>query len=179
MIRALQWLKQTLLNNIGLKLISVGLALLLQIVVQHDSVRDSEVELRLQLVNLPKGLLFVGVAPPALKVRVRARWGTIRELLADHNTTLTADLGQYRDGERYIFDLTAIRQQMLPLRVEVLAVEPPSLDVRLDKRASKMVPVEATLTGEVAVGFHLNPQGIVIELAASGAQWTRPRTGEH
>ncbi len=165
MIAALQWLKLTLLNNIGLKLISLGLAALLQIVVQHDSVRDSEVDIRLQLANLPKGLLFVGPAPLALKVRVRARWGTIRELLVDHTTTFTADLGQYRDGERYIFDLAAIRQQMLPLRVDVLAVEPASLDVRLDKRASKLVQVEATLTGEVAAGFHLKAQGVVIEPA--------------
>ncbi len=149
--------------NLGLKLISIALATLLHIVVQRDSVKESELAVPLIVTNVAKNKVFVGEAPEAVKVRVRGRRGAIQELLRDHAGRLSMDLAAYRDGERYVFDPRTVEVQLGKGQIEVLAVEPPSLLVRLDQAAEVTVPVEVPVSGEPAVGFRQSQKGVVVD----------------
>ena len=149
--------------NIGLKVISIGLATLLHLVVQRDSVKESELAVPLTVTNVARNKVFVGEAPEAVKVRVRGRRGAIQQLLRDRSGRLQMDLSAYRDGERFVFDPRAVEVQLGAAQVEVLGVEPASLLVRLDSAAEVTVPVEVPISGEPAPGFHQGQKGVVVE----------------
>ncbi len=151
--------------NLGLKLISIALAALLHMVVQRDSVKESELAVPITVTNVAKNKVFVGEAPEAVKVRVRGRRGAIQQLLREHAGRLAMDLAAYRDGERYVFDLRNVEVQLGAPQIEVLAVEPPSLLVRLDQAAEVTVPVEVPISGEPAPGFRQSQKGAVVDPA--------------
>jgi len=152
-------------ENIGLKLLALLLSILIHVVVQRDSVRETEVDLPITVQNLPKGQVFVGALPETVKVRVRGRRGGIRELLADRTAKVVLDLGAYRDGERYVFEQDVVEQQLPSRHVEVLGVQPASIDVRLEAMEERTVPVEPTVQGEPAAGFRVLPKGVRAEPA--------------
>ncbi len=149
--------------NLGLKLISIALAALLHMVVQRDSVKESELAVPLTVTNVAKNKVFVGEAPEAVKVRVRGRRGAIQQLLREHAGRLSMDLAAYRDGERYVFDPRTVEVQLGSAQIEVLSVEPPSLLVRLDQAAEVIVPVEVPISGEPAAGFRQGPKGVIVD----------------
>ncbi len=156
-------LRTLVTGNLGLKLVSIALAGLLHVVVERDSVKDSELAVPLSVTNVAKNKVFVGEAPDAVKVRVRGRRGAIQQLLRDHALRLSMDLAAYRDGERFVFDPRTVEVQLGAGQIEVLAVEPPSLLVRLDQAAEVTVPVEVPISGEPAPGFHQSQKGVVVE----------------
>ena len=156
-------LRDAATHNFGLKLVSLLLAALLHLVVQRDSVRDSELAVPLVLQNIPKGKVFVGQVPEAVKLRVRGRRGAIQALLREHPARVTADLGAYRDAERFVFDLRTLEVQLGNGQIDVLGVDPPSLLVRLDTAAEVTVPVEVPVSGEPAAGFRVTTKGIVAD----------------
>lgn len=156
-------IRDALTRNLGLKVISLVLAALLHLVVQRDSVRDSELSVPLLIQNVPKGKVFVGQAPESLKLRVRGRRGAIQQLLREHPARVTADLSAYRDSERHVFDPRALEVQLQTGQVEVLGAEPPSLLVRLDTATEAVVPIEVPVSGEPAAGFRVGAKGVQVD----------------
>lgn len=159
----LRYLRDLVTHNLGLKVFALMLAVLIHVVVQRDSVRETDVDVPVALLNVPKGQVFVGNVPETVKVRVRGRWGGIRELLSDRTTKVVVDLGPYRDGERFVFEQEAVEQQLPSRHVEVLGVEPASLAVRLEALEERLVPVEAVVSGEPAPGFRVAPRNLKVE----------------
>ncbi len=151
--------------NLGLKILSIALAALLHMVVQRDSVKESELAVPIALINVAKTKVFVGEAPEAVKVRVRGRRGAIQQLLRDRPGRLSIDLAAYRDGERFVFDPRTVEVQLGSSQIEVLGIEPPSLLVRLDQAAEVTVPVEVPISGEPATGFRQSQKGAVVDPA--------------
>lgn len=156
-------LRSLVTANFGLKLVAVALAALLHLVVQRDSVKESELAVPIAVTHLPRNKVFVGEAPEAVKVRVRGRRGAIQQLLRERPARLTLDLAAYRDGERFVFDLRTVEVQLNVGQIEVLAIDPPALLVRLDQAAEVTVPVEVPLSGEPAVGFRQSARGVVVD----------------
>lgn len=159
----LRSIREAFTRNTGLKLVSLLLAVLIHIVVQRDSVREAEVEVPLALVNTPPGQVFVGSLPESVKVRVRGRWGGIRELLSDRTSKIALDLSEYRDGERFVFEQRVVAQQLPSRHVEVLGVEPAALAVDLEPLAEKVVPIDVTVSGEPAPGFRVGPRSLRVD----------------
>ncbi len=151
----LRWLRETVTQNIGLKLLSLLLAVLIHVVVQRDSVRETTVEMPVAVVGVPKGLVFTGDLPEVAKIRVRGRWGGIRELLSDRTARIVIDTSAYRNGQRFVFEHRAVEQQLPSRHVEVLGLEPASVEVRLETLEQRNLPVEVSLTGEPAPGFRV------------------------
>lgn len=152
--------------NAQLKLLALGAAVVLQLVVYRDSVRDVEVSLPLQLHGVPAGQVYVGTLPERLRLRVRGRRVALSELEALRARPLTVDLSSYRDGERYVFEPRQLEQLPMLRGVEVVAAEPASLDVRLEAQESRMVPVEALLSGEPATGLRASARAVVLQPAS-------------
>lgn len=160
MTKLLRLVRDFLTRNIGLKLLSLSLAVLIHIVVQRDSVREAELEVPLSLTNVAPDRVFVGSLPDVVKVRVRGRWGGIRELLSDRASRIVVDAGQYRDGERHVFEHRRVQQQLSSRNVEVLAVDPPSLQIRLEPIDFHDVPVDVGVTGQAAAGYEVLPRDV-------------------
>lgn len=158
----MRWLRALVLDNAALKVLSVLLAVLIHLVVRRDSVREFNINVAAAVSALPKGQVFVGTLPSEVEVRVRGRWSGIRELIVDHSRRLSIDLSAYRDGERYAFDLRDVQMQIAARDVEVLAVRPAALDVRLQRLARRRVAVQVSTTGDPAQGFGIGPKSVTV-----------------
>lgn len=158
-------LRDLLMVNAQLKLVAVVAAVVLQLVVYRDSVRDVEIQLPLQVVGVPAGQVYVGTLPERLRLRVRGRRVALAELAAQMARPLTVDLSSYRDGERFEFEPRQLEQQAMLRGVEVVAAEPASLDVRLEVQQTRSLPVEVLLSGEPAVGYRASVRNAVVQPA--------------
>ena len=151
--------------NAQLKLLAIGAAVVLQLVVYRDSVRDVEVSLPLQVIGVPAGQIYVGSLPDRVRLRVRGRRVALTDLEALRARPLTVDLSSYRDGERYVFEPRQLEQQSMLRGVEVVAAEPASLDVRLEAQETRAVPVEVLISGEPAVGYRASARTALVQPA--------------
>lgn len=167
-----------------LKVVSLVLAVGIQLAVHRSSVQDVTVTLPVQMVGVPAGQAYVGSLPDRVRLRVRGRRVALAELEANVSKKLPVDLTSYRDGERYVFDPRQLGQLPLLMGVEVVAVEPASLDVRLEAMETRTLPVEAVLAGEAAPGFRVSSRTVKLapdHVRVSGPasrlrKWTSVRT---
>ncbi|MFZ4579262.1 MAG: YbbR-like domain-containing protein [Myxococcota bacterium] len=156
----LDFLKGLFTRHLGLKILSLVLAFLIHGVVQRDNVREADFEVPVVLAGTPKGQAFVGKLPEVVKVRVRGRWGGIRELLSNRSSKVLVDMSSLRNGENYVFERRAVEQQLSSRHVEVVGVEPALIEVRLENVEEKVVPVEVSLVGEPAPGFRVGSRSL-------------------
>jgi len=135
----------------GLKIVSVGLAILLWMMVssQRASV-ERGLRIPLELQNLPENLEMV--EPPQESVDVRVR-GTADALgrLGQGDLVATIDLSTAQPGRR-LFHLSAERVKA-PFAVTVTHVAPASVGIRFEPSATRIVPVLPSVEGEPAAGF--------------------------
>jgi len=164
-MRLMAWLRDLVAVNLGLKLLAVALAIGVQIVIARDGVRDADVFARVRLFGVADNQIFTGLAPESVRLRVRARRVALEDLKAERNLEVAVDLGRHKDGERLLFEPRRI-EDGLPVRaVEVVAIDPPSLEVQLDALLTRTMAIEAALSGEAAPGWRANPKAVKIEPA--------------
>jgi len=104
----------------------------------------------LALVAVPKDLVVTTAIRETISARLRGRLSVLRSLSAQ-NLAATLDLSEYRAGD-WIF---TVRPQALnvPAEVEVVALEPTKVKIKLDQRRQKYVPIRPFLVGELPVGY--------------------------
>lgn len=135
----------------GLKVVSVGLAVLLWVMVSSErAFVERGLRIPLELQNLPENLEMVEPPQEAVDVRVR---GTADALgrLASGDLVATLDLSTAQPGRR-LFHLSAERVKA-PFAVAVTQVLPSSVAIRFEPSASRIVPVQPSIEGEPAPGF--------------------------
>jgi len=139
------------LAQTGLKIVSIALAVVLWMMVssQRASV-ERGLRIPLELQNLPENLEMVD--PPQESVDVRVR-GTADALgrIAPGDLVATVDLSAAQPGRR-LFHLSTERVKA-PFAVIVTQVTPPSVAIRFEPSAIRVVPVIASVEGEPAPGF--------------------------
>jgi YbbR domain-containing protein len=137
--------------HLGLKLVSVALAVLLWMMVasQRASV-ERGLRIPLELQNLPENLEMV--EPPQESVDVRVR-GTADALgrIAPGDLVAFVDLRSAQAGRR-LFHLSPERVKA-PFAVIVTQVTPSSVAIRFEPSATRIVPVIPSVEGEPAPGF--------------------------
>lgn len=135
----------------GLRVVSVALAVLLWMMVstQRASV-ERGLRIPLELQNLPENLEMV--EPPQESVDVRVR-GTADALgrISPGDLVATVDLSAAQAGRR-LFHLSPERVKA-PFAVTVMQVTPPSVAIRFEPSATRIVPVLPSVEGEPAPGF--------------------------
>jgi YbbR domain-containing protein len=138
------------LRHFGLKVLSLGLALLLWVTVAGEQTVERSLRVPLEFQQFPAGLELRGEIPATVDVRVRGTSGALSRL-APGDVVAVLDLRAARPGQR-LFHLTA-EQVRTPFGVEVVQVTPPSMAMAFDGSASKLVPVIPPLDGRPAAGF--------------------------
>jgi YbbR domain-containing protein len=137
-------------RNLGLKLLSVGLATLLWLAVLGQHVVERGVRVPLEFQNVPGALEIVGTPPTTADVRLR---GTSRLLsrLQPGEVVAILDLASARPGAR-LFHLRT-DQIRVPFGVEVVQVVPGTVAIDFERSSSRRVPVQPVVDGEPAEGF--------------------------
>ncbi len=137
-------------RNLGLKALSVLIALLLWFAVAGEKVVERRVRAPLELQNIPEGLEVVGDTPATVDVRLRGGSSTLAQLGVG-DVVAVLDLSTARPGRR-IFQLTP-EQVRAPFGVEVTHVAPATTNLVFEQSLTRAIPVVASVEGEPAAGF--------------------------
>lgn len=139
-------------ENLGLKLLSLVLAVLVWFAIAGETASEMGLRVPLELQNVPRDLELMGDAVDAVEVRVRATAG-ILHALNPGEVAAQIDLAGAVEGER-IVHLTADSIRV-PFGVKVVKISPGMLTLRLDRTLQKVVPVRPRIVGRPASGFEV------------------------
>jgi YbbR domain-containing protein len=137
-------------RNLGLKVLSVGLATLLWLAVIGEHVVERGLRVALEFQNIPPSLEIIGDPPNAVDVRVRGASGLLSRLQPGEIVAIL-DLGNARPGSR-LFHLRT-DQVRVPFGVEVAQVVPATVAIELERSGRRVVPVVPAVEGQPAPGF--------------------------
>lgn len=141
-----------LVENLGLKLVSLALAVLLWFAVAGEKTSEVGLTVPVELQNLPPDLEVVGETVNTVEVRLRATPAIVRRLDREV-VSLRVDLGGIEEGEHF-FHLTeaAVRR---PFGVGVVRLNPGSLTLNLERTLAREMPIVARVSGVPADGFEV------------------------
>jgi YbbR domain-containing protein len=139
-------------HNIGLKLVSLLLAIGLWTVVARDPIAEIEMKVPIEFHNLPDNLEIDSTSFPEAQIRVRGPERVIHQLQAA-DVHAQIDLAGVRPGER-TFDLTG-RQVRVPEDLEVVQIIPGQFHLSFDNRETRTVEVRPRVTGNFASGMRV------------------------
>jgi YbbR domain-containing protein len=150
-----------LVENLGLKIASLLLAILLYGHVVTDQERESSVAIPIRLTGLADTLATSGDVPARITVKVRGKWRDLIRLTLAH-PGLPVDMAEVGSGQfRNTISAEDVQHRAIPAEfakaitvTEVL--DPRSIDVRVEPRVSRMVRVAPRVLGEPSPGYRLD-----------------------
>jgi len=141
-------------GNFWLKLLSLGLALMLWMVVSGEETVERGLRVPLELTQVPAGLELLGDVPATVDVRVRGASGTLSRV-GNGDVVAVLDLHTAQAGRR-LFPLTP-DQVRVPFGVEIVQVLPSAVTMAFEPSASRELPVVPAVEGRPAPGFLVGP----------------------
>jgi YbbR domain-containing protein len=138
------------LGHLGLKALSVGLAVLLWLFVSGDESVERGLRVPLEFQQFPDGLELMGDAPSLVDVRVRGASSALSRL-GPGDIVAQLDLRAARVGRR-LYQLTP-DQVRVPFGVQVVQVTPTTVALAFEITTSKDVPVVPAVEGNPAPGY--------------------------
>lgn len=137
-------------GHLGLKAVSVGLAIALWMAVAGESTVERGLRVPLELQQFPAGLELQGEPPALVDIRVRGTSGVLARM-SPGEIVAVLDLHGARPGRR-LFQLTPDHVRT-PFGVEVTQITPASLALELENTTTRRVRIAPTVEGEPAPGF--------------------------
>lgn len=137
------------LHNLGLKLISLGLAVGLWLAVAREPVAEVAVEVPIEFRNIPANLEINSEHVPNAQIRLRGPERIVHHIRSA-DVYAAINLAGVKPGER-TFDL-ASQQVHQPAGLEVVQVVPSEVRIAFDERLSRQVPVQPRIIGNFAEG---------------------------
>jgi len=139
-------------RHIGLKIMSIGLAALVWLVVAGEQIVERSLRIPLEFTNMPAQLELVGEPPDLVDVRVRGSSGRLSRVPIGEFVAVV-DLRGARPGQR-LFHVSG-SDVRAPFGVEILQVAPSSLYMTFEQSATKAVPVVPEVEGDPAPGYEI------------------------
>jgi len=159
------FLRGLVARNLGLKLFSVVLGLVIFLAVRNEQEMTATVSVRL-LLKEPDALVNTADVPPDVMVRIAGTSGRLRSLDLDAIKPVELDLTTFEKG----MSLVRIREEQLglPADLKVLAISPSAVTLKLEARERKKLPIRATVQGTLAPGHlvdsvSVEPKEVVVE----------------
>lgn len=143
-------MRPRIFRNFGIKVLSIGLALLLWGLVAGQREAERSLRVPLEYRNIPEELELLGEPASLVDVRVRGSSGVLGELRGA-DLVAVLDLRAARAGRR-LFHLVP-GDVAVPTGVKVLQVTPSTVSLTFEASAVRAVPVVPDLDGEPARGY--------------------------
>lgn len=143
---------RAVVHNLGLKILSVGFAIALFLIVRSQQVREFNRAVRVRL-NTEKGVLVIGPQERVANITLRVPDTLFFRLPTDEELTGEVDLRKENLGKVRV-SLSGENFPNLDRRYSIIVHEP-WLDVELDKLIQKKVQVKAVLQGAPRAGYEI------------------------
>jgi YbbR domain-containing protein len=155
------------LEDWGLKLLSLGFATLLWMFVVGGISSEKSLSLPLELTRVPEKMVIVSRVPEAIDVRLSGPQTLLAATDLQHPVTL--DLEGIQPGISS-FEIPSSRLN-LPRGIEVTFISPSVITLEADLKAKKIVPLKPRIKGTPADGFEvaelkMEPPEVEVEGAA-------------
>lgn len=156
-------LRQLFLNNLGLKAISLILALLTWLAVPRRQTVQTTFPIPVELANLPEELEISNNYEKQVDVDIRSELGSAIE---GGRLAAVIDLRQAAPGTTVIhLSEESIRNK--PHQVEILSIRPSTIKLELERIEVKIAKIEAEIIGQVAEGYEITsttaiPPGVTV-----------------
>lgn len=137
-------------GHLGLKAVSVGLAIALWMVVAGESTVERGLRVPLELQQFPAGLELQGEPPALVDIRVRGTSGVLARM-SPGEIVAVLDLHGARQGRR-LFQLTP-EHVRTPFGVEVTQITPASIALEFENTTTRKVRIAPAVEGDPAPGF--------------------------
>jgi YbbR domain-containing protein len=144
--------RRHIFHNLGLKIISLGIATGLWLAVSNEPVSEAAFNVAIVFKNMPDELEISSELIPSAQIRVRGPERLVRRLEAS-DVHEEIDLTGMKPGER-TFDLNK-NQVNLPDKLEVSQIVPSQIHLAFDNRTSRVVPVRPRVIGTFASGYSI------------------------
>lgn len=160
-------IREILFGNLGLKLASLVLALLLYAHVVTEQQRESILQIPLTLTGLPDSLAVSGHPPERVGVKIRGKWKDLIRLGLT-SPYLPVDLAHAVPGTfRTTITADDIAGKALPPELSKLVTvteveEPRAVDLVIEPKREKQVRVAPRLTGAPAAGYQVTGWAIAV-----------------
>lgn len=119
---------------------------------RRERISEKQVEASLTLVNVPQDLVITSDVPPSLSLRVRGALSRLRSLDAAQ-TGVVLDLSRASEGD---LDLPVLAEDVIvPNGVEVVAISPLQVALRLERIVQQRLPILPRVTGQPAAGWEV------------------------
>jgi YbbR domain-containing protein len=141
-------------GNSWLKVLSLGLALMLWMIVSGEETVERGLRVPLELTQMPPSLELLGDVPVTVDVRVRGASGALSRVAAG-DVVAVLDLRTAQSGRR-LFPLTP-DQVRVPFGVEIVQVLPSAVTMAFEPSASRAVPIVPAVDGRPAPGYVIGP----------------------
>src|SRR5258708_4555104 len=142
-------LKRIFVQNFGIKVISLLLAIGLWVTVSRDPVGEVELQVPIEFRNVPQNLEIDSASFTEAQVRVRGP-GRLIHRLRGTDVRAEVDLASVKPGSR-TFDLTS-RNVRVPSDLEVVQIIPSQFQLSFDDRMTRSIEVSPRVTG-IAEGW--------------------------
>jgi len=154
----LDFIRRLLTRHFGLKVLSLGVALLLWWSVTHEPEGEVLLNVPIEFYQVPKDLQFSTEVAAQVQIRVRGPARVLREL-AQSDIHPVIDLTGATRGE-HIYPIRASSIH-LPQGAEIEQIIPAQIHLSLDRPEQRDVPVRARITGALLSGFHISAITVV------------------
>lgn len=144
--------RKYILQNIGLKLISLALAVGLWLAISRAPVAEIAVDVPIELQNVPDSLEISSQHIPEAQIRVRGPERIVRRTTSS-DVRAAINLSDMHAGER-TFDLTS-QQVHMPQGLEVVQIVPSQLHLEFDTRLTRSVEVHPRIIGNFVSGYSI------------------------
>lgn len=147
----LRWLRQAFLENLGLKAMAFFFAVgFFGYVHAQENVQQRTIPVSVISLQPENGSHeLMTKMPPAIHVTLRGSRRAMTDLVQDGIPPVEIDL---REG--YPLEINFNRDMfLLPNQLEIIVVDPPSLELEWEEMITRQVPLQASITGKLPEGF--------------------------
>jgi YbbR domain-containing protein len=143
-------LRTMLLDNLGLKLVALLLAVLVYLNVYTDRPATMIVSFPIQIIDLPESLSLAGSAPAVVQAELR---GTAKQLIRLRVTEPPVKVSLAGVGVGHFERALGIEDLPLPTGTQIQLdrlVSPRTIELQVDRKTTRMLPVAPTIEGQPA-----------------------------
>jgi YbbR domain-containing protein len=159
-IRTLKWLRDLLFQNLGWKLLSLAIALVIWALVATEPELATFANVRLEYKNLPEGLEISSEPVSSVMLELRGPSGALRGAGEAIHPAVVIDMSDAEAGER-TFSI-GDRNVKVVRGVRLVRAIPSEVRFQFEPRRMHTVPVQVRFVGEgqngyVVSEFHVDP----------------------
>ncbi len=155
-------------KNWTLKLLSLIFAMILWMFIMGERHLEVGYTVPLELQKIPKDLIVANQIPSLIDVRISGP-RTLLMKVSPNDISITVDLSDLKPG---LTSFKRLEERLnLPSGMRVTRVSPSFVDIRLDRRKEKKVPVKVVLAGDPDPGYRVvGLKAIPDKVSISGAE---------